>query len=394
VKFRIGNPDSEISGKNIRITGITLKGLTTTGTCTVYPRKEAQADTKDEEGNTVSHDPDYIDNREGDYSSGDGTLTTGTVRWTPGDYTKDLSLSQESGLPIADYSQGDYPFAPSFATASDHNLNDDNASYTFWVIPQEVGSTNEVLEKKDSLIITYNINNQIGKEARIALYNVTWKAGELRTFTLKIKDVGITITDELTEGEKTNVSLTNTGNTTEWVRAQIVANWADDTNTTFVGFEKNSVWNETTKMYEAPENDTFVTPWTLLLNSNHTYNIADKSFTAGGKYANQAGVGGQYGRYGAFDDLPGDNWDWWTMNDGYIYYTQPVGAGATGSAATTPLFTKFKMAPVERVAYELKDPMTGERKAVNIHLIMDILVQAIEVKEGQSWQDAWNATKE
>ena len=51
------------------------------------------------------------------------------------------------------------------------------------------------------------------------------------------------------------------------------------------------------------------------------------------------------------------------------------------------------MAPIERIAYELENPMTGKRKQVKIHLEMDIMIQAIEVKEGQTWQQAWNATK-
>ncbi|MBO6238271.1 MAG: hypothetical protein J6N50_05715, partial [Bacteroidales bacterium] len=324
----------------------------------------------------------------------DQTLTSGTVAWTPNTTTTKV-LYQEYGSAFADYSKGDYTFPKSFETATDHNLNDDNASLTFWLIPQEVGLTTEAENLRDSLIIVYDINGSVGKEARIALHHTTWKAGELRTYSLKIKDVGVEIQDELNEGEKTNVSVTNTGNMDEFVRVQIVANWVDENNIPVVGYQKNSVWNEQTQFYEAPADDPFVEPWKLILynDSDHSFSIAGTVFTAGSKNADNAGATGLYGRNGAFDDLPGANWDWWTMNDGYIYYTQPIGAGKTGSEATTPLFTKFKMAPIERTAYELENPMTGKRKQVKIHLEMDIMIQAIEVKEGQTWQQAWNATK-
>ena len=384
VKFRVDNTDSEVSKKGIKIQSITFKGLVTSGTCVVTPRKEKEN----------NKETDYIDNRTGDYSSGDQTLTSGTVAWTPNTTTTKV-LYQEYGSAFADYSKGDYTFPKSFETATDHNLNDNDASLTFWLIPQEVGLTTEAENLRDSLIIIYDINGSVGKEARIALHHTTWKAGELRTYSLKIKDVGVEIQDELNEGEKTNVSVTNTGNMDEFVRVHIVANWVDENNIPVVGYQKNSVWNEQTQFYEAPADDPFVEPWKLILynDSDHSFSIAGTVFKAGSKNADNAGATGLYGRNGAFDDLPGANWDWWTMNDGYIYYTQPIGAGKTGSEATTPLFTKFKMAPIERIAYELENPMTGKRKQVKIHLEMDIMIQAIEVKEGQTWQQAWNATK-
>lgn len=411
VKFRVANSKEELGDKQIKITRVEFIGLKNTGDCVVTPRKE-----KDQE--------DYTDNRTGDYSSGDyssadAILTSGTVAWTNTRATSATNTIyqtfEEEGVEyIQDFESGDgNNFAPSYYEGgADQNLNKSDASLTFWMIPQSFNGSQaklhinyEIYDKLEGVVKPKEATIELGEK----LANAIWKAGELRTYTIKINDVGVDITDEITVGEKKNVSFSNTGNTAEFIRVKIVGNWVDDENHPFVGYtygtEKRNVAEEGEEakwefvVVDGPNgnvvsatNDTFVTPWTLSLNpTSVSYSISGKTYAGGANttYADAEELG-EDGVYGVFSGLPGTNWDWTTKGDGYIYYTQSIAAGASGTSATTALFTKFKIDPYTRYAYRLKDPMTGEREAVEIHLLMDIMVQAIEAKEGETWSDAWD----
>ena len=406
VKFRIQNSEDERESKSIKISRIEFIGLKNTGNCVVTPRKEKEN----------NQETDYVDNRDGDYSSGDQTLTTGTVKWTgtTANPVKNTIYQDFNGSDIHDFDADEDPnnFAPSFYEAGNtQNLNKADASFTFWMIPQsfsgseaELRISYEIYDKLEGVVKPHEATIELGE----ALANVTWKAGELRTYTLKVNDIGVDITDEITVGQKENVSFSNTGNTPEYIRVKIVANWVDSDNLPFVGYtygtERRNVAEEGAEAewkyvvvdgpngnVVSPANDTFVTPWTLTLNPNEvSYTISGKTYAGGANttYADAQSLG-ENGKYGVFSGLPGANWDWTTKGDGYIYYTKSIAVGASGRAATTELFKKFKLDPYTRYSYKVKDPMTGEREAVEIHLQMDIMVQSIEAKEGEDWSVAW-----
>ena len=90
---------------------------------------------------------------------------------------------------------------------------------------------------------------------------------------------------------------------------------------------------------------------------------------------------------GIFDNLPGDGWV--RGSDGFFYYTQPV---PPGHDVPSPLFTKYSISGSNippRVWY--LDPSNHRQEYTDVELVMDIPVQAIEAKDGQSYRNAWNA---
>ena len=107
------------------------------------------------------------------------------------------------------------------------DLNDEDLSLTFWLIPQTLSGDAE-------LEVTYAING--GAERTVSAKinealggTLALAAGELHTFTLNPDEVNVSITDEIAEGKKQNVVITNTGNVAAYLRAVIVANWQDAT---------------------------------------------------------------------------------------------------------------------------------------------------------------------
>ena len=254
-------------------------------------------------------------------------------------------------------SKGEYPSTFSQA-GNKNNLNDGDASMTFWFIPQAM--TDAV-----KLTVTYDVEiDGVKKEYKNTLDLGTallaqnsgsgpsafWKAGQLRTFTLKPDVVNITIEDKVTTFEKTDVVITNTGNVDCFVRAMIVANWFG-----LAGTEEGVALG-----YDGPESTTFVPSWQM--------NYAQRNDNYGG----------------VFTGLPGDNWV--RAKDGFFYYKKVVNPGKPTDDA---LFTKYSLNttehPVPTIYY-----LDGSKKAfTNVHLRMEIPVQAIEAKEGKTWQDAW-----
>ena len=247
--------------------------------------------------------------------------------------------------------KGDYP--DSFAAAGNaNNLNDADASMTFWLVPQRVNQQAQMLVTfhvvsagKDSGPITRSID--IGT----LLANVNWKAGELRTYTLKGELLDVDIQDVVSGFEKTDVEITNTGNVDSFIRAYITANWFGN-----AGGEYSVAIG-----YNAETGDNFVPAWKL-------------NGTAGDNFG------------GVFEGLLGANWV--QGSDGFFYYTKPVGAGKKVPDA---LFTKYSISEskIPQVWYidtrEVRHPYT------DVELVMEIPVQAIEAKEGQTYDSAWGA---
>lgn len=327
VKFRIGNEASDITNNGIKITNISFKGLFDSGSCTVTPRDEKKV-------------ASGVDNPTGDYSSGDGT----TVVWNNRTVTKNKVISSGTIEGTVDYSKttsfgnkGAYPTSFSSKYA-DNNLNDAEGTQTFWLIPQPL--TGDV-----KLSITYEINGKTDTweiDFGTAVGATTWQAGQIRTYTIKIDDVNVHISDAITEkGDKNNIVIKNTGNTKAFIRATIIGNWCADNGEAVFGYTD----------FLVPDSPYVEIPsWTI-------------DNPGGGK----------------FSGLPGEGWV--RAKDGYFYYTTALESGATAPA----LFTSYT--PGEAPKYQIAG------KNIDAHFVMEIATQAITTNkiDGTGSYETWSA---
>ena len=87
----------------------------------------------------------------------------------------------------------------------------------------------------------------------------------------------------------------------------------------------------------------------------------------------------------------------WRRGDGGWYYLDPLGPGTLLSAETTPLFKSYKFYDDWTPTLYVPNPETGQRvQAVGVHLVMEIVVQAIgaEDAEGNPYESCWAAWSE
>ena len=249
-------------------------------------------------------------------------------------------------------------YADSFAAAGNtQNLNDKDASKTFWLLPQRMNN-NIVMDVtfhvisggKDSGPITRRIN--IGQ---ILTNQTYWRAGHIRTFTLKADLMDVDITDEVNGFEKTNVKITNTGNIDAFIRAHITANWFGT-----AGNEYGVALGYTTQ-------------------TGSDYLEAWKMTKEGTVYSDNFG--------GSFEDLPGANWV--QGPDGFFYYTKVVPAG---QQIPSPLFTKYSVSGTNiPPAVWYVDTKNVRHEYTGVELVMEIPVQAIEAETGAKYNEAWAA---
>ena len=342
VKFAIANYDAN---KKITIKSISFNGLYDGGKCTIIPAKENN----------------YRDKPTEEYSSSDGRVVwesltkSGNALKAGGDGGFGAPVNYSGGS-FSD--NGNYPSTFSDAGAK-NNLNDGNATQTFWLIPQTMSDA-------VTLTIEYTCGSdtkktgvfEFGKALKTASGYVEWKAGELRTYTIKVDDVNVSITDQFTTSTKNNVVITNTGATEAYIRAAIIGQWVDPSGNPVFGYTDFKTGDESGQPATIPS-------WYQDYINNGTY-------------------------YGSFADLPGD--DWVKGLDGYYYYTEPVASGAT----TTPLFTSYTINETNRP--EMK--VGGQPTKTN--LLIDIATQAIAAKQKGSgntltyipYDEAWANAKD
>ena len=355
VKFATKNTTTDA----VVIKKVEFTGLVDEGTCTVGSRAE-----KDKNGNDV-----YVDVTD-DYSSAD------VVAWTQPSTTGTTISSGEYSSTLVDFTGSSFgtkgAFPESFTAAGNtNNLNDSDATQTFWLIPQQL--TDNV-----KLVIHYTINGanetsngtwtiDFGK----ALKNPTWKAGQLRTYTITIDNVNVKISDKVTPAgaedngytgsTKTNVVIKNTGNTDSYIRAAIVGQWLDSDGNPVFGFtDKVDSLASVNSWYE----DQFVN-----------------------KNRNQGEFEGLAGYNGTNDGSNG----WFLGTDGYYYYKDPVPAGVSipNDDAPYPLFTKYT------VGTSPKPTLSGVN--TNVYFVMEIATQAISIYKTDGtkyadWKEAWGAS--
>lgn len=331
VKFAIKNYDAS---KKITITSVSFTGLYDKGTCLIKPVNE-------------DYEDNYRDKPTEEYSSGDGRVV-----WpAPGtSLTKSGSAieSDTFGAPVdftgtAFKNKGNYP--TSFGQAGNmQNLNDEDASQTFWLIPQTL--TDDV-----KLTIHYTFGSDEDQKWVIDFGEIVadkgdavWKAGQLRTYTLKVDDINVHIADEISSSHiKQNIAITNTGNTDAFIRATIIGNWCSPDGAAVFGY---------TDFIDNPGQYVEIPSWTI----------------------DNPGAGA------AFVGLPATGWV--RGKDNYFYYTTALEPGAKAPA----LFTSYTPGTVPDFQ------LAG--KPVDAHFVMEIATQAISAKKPDaspyaSWSAAW-----
>jgi len=356
VKFRIGNDGDDIKDNKIAITEVIFKGLIDKGTCEITPTTEVTdvKDTYSSAGVTLWKDT----------TSTKTPITTGTIGGT------------------VEYDASDKKFGESWYSselANTQNLNNANATQTFWLIPQVFPEGNNV-----TLTIKYTFDGHadewtIDIGSFFAASNVEWKAGDLRTYTIKVDDVNVRIEDSVsvtgdeddgyTGSSKTDVTISNTGNTDAYIRAALLGQWLDEKENPVFGFTDDvfalrpvASWYEDQFISTTHEQGTFT---------------------------------GLVGYNGAGSDY------WVKGKDGYYYfiYVVPATTGTIPGAYKTvangeaeeeegpsdPLFEKYTVGKAPNAAIADLD--------VTIHFELEIATQAVSAKNTDgsylTWIEAW-----
>ena len=312
------------------------------------------------------------------------------------------------------------------STAAKQNLNDEDGTLTFWFIPQDLTKTSS---DSVTLKVVFDVKQIVkgsdgtetsettfeNKELEVTLSTKLneghreWKAGQLHTFTLRPTAVGVKIEDKLTDDTKSDVVVQNTGNVWQYVRVNIVGNWVgkvcidatsseesatltySDTDVILMGYPNKD--KDANGEYTATK---MVNPWN------------DKDFYSDGSYREVEATSiymSPYTGYGTFKGLPymadepadgqqagpgGDNGNGWIRHDKYYYYKSPIGPG---DSVTDHLFDSYVVGTSP--AFWIADKWGTRRPAKNVHLEMDLAVQAIECpvdKDGnptKTYLEAW-----
>ena len=361
VKFRVGNNNKSTTKTIIR--SVEFSGLKDAGHCVITPSGNGTvvwSQTKVKHGSCILNFKDFAYD---ETSTGDNTI----------DYVKPT--------------EGDAPFGDSWYAgktgipndtnkASDHNLNEEDGSLTFWFVPQAM--TDDVVLKVTFCVKTPDtsgdegggmITHTISFGEKLA--GVEWKAGELRTYTLEPEDVDVDIFDAMTGYVKNNLHVTNTGNVDEYVRMMLMGNWygwlpdqdpATDQPSMLVGYTTADTSNET-----------MVTNW---FGREEPFSLGfDDTFTDGKPNAAEGNL--------------------WVFGTGsYYYYPEVIGAGEKLSQ-TAALFQSYTLDPTW--VPDIYIPVGGVRKpAKGVHLVFECVVQAISAKDANGepysdWKAAWTA---
>ena len=350
VKFRNGH-DNDGSTKTI-IKSVTFKNLKSHGICTVTPGAEGTSKNK------VAWEG--LDNM--------ATFTMDFSSLIP-TYVPSAGASNPDGT-ISYGSDSQYAGTSWTAAATDHNINDEDGSFTFWFIPQQIDES--VTLEITFLVKTPDTPNgtevphviKFGElvtkttgEGESAEKTFTeWKAGQLRTYTLKPFDVDVEIFDEMENLHKDSLHVTNTGNVDEYVRIMVIGNWYGWKSAEDRAANPNNPMILVGYTSADPNNDTMVKPW---YREDPDYAAGFDSTFPGGR------------------PLASSHWKRGTGS--YFYYDLVIGAGQQLSG-TDALFQHYELAP--NMIPEIYLPVanqTTRQLAVGVHLVMEVVVQAIPV---------------
>jgi hypothetical protein len=384
VKFAnyFDNPDNNT--KTV-ITKITIEGLYDSGSCVITPREETDG---------------YVDDPTEDYSSGDGS----TVVWSKTTRTGAV-MSEEYDAEYAEYNATLLPEAFTGSNTG-NNLNDNNATKTFWVIPQ-------AMDDKVKVTVEFNlvyVQDREPKKCKLTLNlgqllkekSINWKAGELRTYTLKPNIVDVDITDKMDTDKfiKSDVVIENTGNVDQYVRVYMIGNWVgkrqiddgkyNDYESILMGYtsdEKDATGAYASNIEVARWNDKDFTYIDMAAGTKKydkwTSPLAEYDYIPYGEFVGLPEKG--------TSSAPGREINNWIRHDKFYYYTEPIGPGAR-VPNSDPLFESYEIGPSPK--FYIADNTGVRRLAKDVHFVMDLAVQAIAVPEGSDgnplpYDEAW-----
>ena len=194
VKFKVGNDDVTTETE---INKVTFKSIKANGHCIISPDYTKKSSVCSDWSKKHSKDADLVV----DYSQSFSGKT---------DYTKENS-----------------DFADSFyanKTAEKNLVNAANGGEVMLMVPQTLSDVEVVV---DFSLYASNPHVLLGNYSRSVKLSSIWKAGELHTYTLTVNKVAVSVTDEMTPDltQKKNLSMTNTGNVVEYLRATFALAW-------------------------------------------------------------------------------------------------------------------------------------------------------------------------
>ena len=359
VKFRVQNGD-ELDDLGVTITKVVFDGFQTSGHCTIVPNSE----------------DNYKDNTT-NYSSATA------VTWDDSELEGKTSIEiSETFDGMIDYTSSTTSLPAAFyAKDATYNINDASASKTFWLIPQ-------AMSEGKTITIYFTMSGK--SEEQYFVINVDqiksgvqWNAGEIRTYTFKVNEVNVKIEDKVTipstatadngykDSYKSQVTITNTGNTPAFIRAAIVGQWVD--------FQGDPVFGFTDKV----NNLYLVESWWQDQFGNGPESDHDHGeFIGLAGYKNSGDSGNTTGAI---------TYNSWVLcTDGYYYYKKAVVPNGTTSA----LFDTYtiKKIPNSEIAGQNIDNAT-------MHFTLEIATQAIaateldgtvkQTGEGEDTEDDW-----
>ena len=388
VKFRTGWAND--TGTKTIITGVKWTGLKSKGVCTVDFAPSAT--------NIVSWVPDAS-----------SVSTQFYQTFTNPAYSQSAGVDGTVGYVKDTENPENNKFGDSwYAAAADKNLNDQDGTLTFWFMPQEITNnvslevtflvkTKDTPDGKEEVTHTINFGQEINNGRSS---NVVWEAGQLRTYTLKPRHVDVDVYDTMNGTVKSDLHITNTGNVDQYVRVYIIGNWFGKRQ---IG---DNVYNDYESILMGYTDNVYDTDAGDYANYIEVARWNDKDFRWSGtnkvyEQWNSPNATYNYTPYGEFVGLPEmgtatapgtSNDNNWVRHDKFYYYTQIIGPGGR-VPETDPLFETYTIGPSPN--FWIADMAGVRRLAKDVHFVMDISVQAIEVPYNGStpvgYEDAWKA---
>ena len=336
VKFKSANAENEDKHSfNVQTTikSIKMTNILSEGHCKVTPTYDQEGysqDDSNERGTTEAEGKQDVDKSEK------------CSIWTGVKTVKEYSLVNPG---VVSYEDATVDFDDSFQGSDtqnygDYNLNTADYSNTFYFVPQKTGyvknDTDGTYTKASydvELTIVYELSNHNGQFTKTVKFNSQdWKAGHIYTYTLSANTVEVLIDDDMSQDGRTksNLTITNTGNTDAYMRVAVVANWYD-------------------------KNHQIVAPWGGLTDT----------------WDGECSLGEDKNVYDTEN---------WTYNGGYYYYKWKV---KPGYDIISELFSQYKVKDCNRTEYNMY--------AGKAHLEMDIMVQSFNAsKIGEMAEYGWH----
>lgn len=361
------NPDLQTK---TYITKVVITGLANGGQCVLTPRQETDG---------------YVDDKTGDFSSktvavwDPAKLTYGDVSYTQtfDGANNEIDFAEDGSFGA----NGSYAGTSFDDAATQNNLNKADGSLTFWFVPQQLTANTKMTisykvintanggkthEDEDTIAFGDMTRKQTKNDKGEITYGAyaTWKAGELRTYTLKPRYIEVELIDKMSEDKftKSDVKISNNGNVYEYVRVNLIGNWVGKVQT-----KENVFTNEETILfgYAAQTGDARVEAWNDKdgkTNYGTFVNLVPKS-DAIIPHTDEAEAAA------VTDGLILNNW---VRYDKYYYYIKPIGPN---ESVTDQMFKSYTVGVSPE--FWIPDQWGTRRKAGDVHLIMDVIVQAI-----------------